>query len=65
MNGTDRFNLQIIGVLGEQVTVTVGHSESLLGKIDIFTAQCKFTGEKLSTMEITCETTSGCRCDAI
>jgi hypothetical protein len=61
---SDSLQLQIIGVYGEKVSVTVGHSEHVLGKIDIYTVQCSFTSvEGLSTMIITCETQNGCQCN--
>lgn len=60
---SDRFRLQVIGVNDEQVTVTIGHSEHALGKIDFYSVQCSFTStEDTSNMEITCDTTNGCQC---
>jgi hypothetical protein len=63
-NVTDSIHVQVIGIQGEQVSVTIGHSEHVLGKIDIFTVQCSFaSAPEISTMQIICEITSGCRCD--
>jgi hypothetical protein len=61
---SDRFRVQVIGVYGEQVSVTIGHSEHALGKIDIYTIKCSFLLEQgISTMIITCETENQCQCN--
>jgi hypothetical protein len=61
---SDSFRLYVIGVYGEQVSVTIGHSEHVLGKIDIYTVQCSFLSvQGISTMIITCETENGCQCN--
>ncbi len=63
-DATDSFRLQIIGVYGEKVSVTIGHSEQALGKIDIYTVECSFVAvQDLSAMIITCETENGCQCN--
>jgi hypothetical protein len=63
-NVSDSFQLQIIGVYGEKVLVTIGHSEHVLGKIDIYMVECSFISvQGISTMIITCETKIGCQCN--
>jgi len=61
---TDSIQIDVIGVNGEQVSVTVGHTEHTLEKIDIYTVQCLFqSGQDISRMIITCKTENGCRCN--
>ena len=61
---SDSLRVQVTGAYGEQVTVTVGYSEYVMGKIDIYTVQCSFLSiQDISIMTITCETEIGCQCN--
>ncbi|CAF2793504.1 unnamed protein product [Rotaria sp. Silwood2] len=65
-NGSDSLQINVIGVYGEHILITIGHSEHVLGKIDIYTIQCSFLSiEGISIMIITCETETGCRCNNV
>ena len=59
----ERLQLDVIGAGGEQVSVTVGYSEQLRGKIDVYTVQCSFLSTPgVATMSIHCVASNGCRC---
>ncbi|CAM4906224.1 unnamed protein product [Rotaria socialis] len=65
-NTADSLHVNVIGVYGEQVPITVGYCEHVFGKIDIFTVECSFISvQDISTMMITCETQTGCQCNII
>ncbi|CAF1506766.1 unnamed protein product, partial [Rotaria sordida] len=65
-NASDSLQINIIGVYGEQISITIGYSEHVLGKINIYTVQCSFLSvQGLSTMIITCKTEAGCQCNNV
>jgi hypothetical protein len=65
-NSSDSIRIYVIGTYGEQVSVTIGHSEHVLGKIDIYNVKCSFVSvQGISTMIINCEIADGCQCNTI
>lgn len=62
----DTFEVQVIGIYGEQVSVTIGLAEQELGTVDLQTVQCSFDSvQGLSIMMIVCQNQSGCRCSSM
>lgn len=63
---SDNFQVDVIGVYGEQVLVTIGYTEQAFEKIDILTVKCSFASmPEISTMRITCKNPSQCECNDI
>ncbi|CAF1021377.1 unnamed protein product [Adineta steineri] len=61
---TNSQQISVIGVYGEEVSVTVGYTKHALEKIDMYTVKCLFQSvEGISTMLITCEIDNGCQCN--
>ncbi|UJR14497.1 hypothetical protein I4U23_001493 [Adineta vaga] len=62
-NTTDRLDLHVIGVSGEQVSITIGHTKHVFEQVNIYTVQCLFQSiSEVSTMIVTCEIDHGCSC---
>ncbi|CAF0795736.1 unnamed protein product [Adineta ricciae] len=62
---TNRLDVHVIGVAGEQVSITAGKIASIGGKIDIYTVECPFPPEEgVLRMMLTCQTSAGCSCSS-
>lgn len=62
----DSLRVQIFGVNGENVTISVAFIPNLFGSIEIFQVSCLFdpNAQPLTTMNIFCSETVPCHCDA-
>ncbi|CAF1102529.1 unnamed protein product [Didymodactylos carnosus] len=59
----DSLQVDVIGIDGEEVLVTVGFSSQVLGRIDIITVQCSFrTMQPTTIMTMSCNVSNGCQC---
>ena len=63
ISSLNQFQVDVIGVSGEQVFISLGQVEQVFGKITMTTVVCSFDSQSvLSTMSILCDKEHGCRC---